>query len=145
MPPKCINDVGAEGFEELLKQIEGAQSTAIALAAYPAEMAREEALEEDHEPLDSIVDDEDIGDDSTEAMIQEKSLLEEMPLPGRTLDEAARKREWLKLPRPARAAIRRMHMQFGHCLKGPLIEILKATKAPDEYIRAAKHFKCDEC
>jgi hypothetical protein len=30
-------------------------------------------------------------------------------------------------------------------LKGPLIEILKATKAPDENIRAAKHFKCDEC
>jgi hypothetical protein len=61
MPPKCINDVGAEGFEELLKQIEEAQSTAKALAAYPAEMASEEAEERgDHEPLDSIVDDEDI-------------------------------------------------------------------------------------
>ena len=71
--------------------------------------------------------------------------MEEMPLPGRSKDELERKRQWLKLPRTARAAIRRMHARSGHCLKEPLIAILKATKAPEAYIKAAKHFRCNHC
>mgnify|MGYP000190793998 FL=1 len=38
-----------------------------------------------------------------------------------------------------------MHNQFGHKQKGPLIEILKASRAPEEYIEAAKHFRCPDC
>ena len=72
-------------------------------------------------------------------------MLEEMPLPGRSKDEAFRKKEWLKLPRAARAAIRRLHNQFGHKPKEPLIAILKASKCPEEYIRAAKYFRCPDC
>ena len=71
-------------------------------------------------------------------------MMEELPLPVRTQDETARKVEWLKLPRPARAAIRRLHNQFGHKPKETL-EILKASKCPEEYIRAAQYFRCTDC
>ena len=83
--------------------------------------------------------------DTNEVEARERELLEEMPLPGTCLDERSRKEEWLKFPRAARAAIRGMHEQFGHCLKEPLIEILRASACPEEYVRAAKYFKCPEC
>ena len=115
--------------------------------AFPAEMRTEEAEEaEDRgEFFDSIVDDEDIAAGADEDLIQEREMLEELPLPGRNESEVERKREWLKLPRPARAAIRRMHNQFGHKLKEPLIEILRASNAPEAYVQAAKHFRCADC
>ena len=71
--------------------------------------------------------------------------MEELPLPGVTSDERERKAAWLRLPRPARAAFRRIHMHFGHVKKGPFMEILKATKCPAEYLEAAKHFRCEDC
>ena len=73
----------------------------------------------------------------TDLLVQEREMLEEMPLPGRSQDERSRKEQWLKIPRPARAAIRQLHNKFGHKPKEPLIEILKAAKCPEEYIRAA--------
>eukprot|EP00973_Karenia_brevis_P007322 990968-Karenia_brevis.AAC.1 len=56
--------------------------------------------------FDAIVDDKDVGDDTEDVLIQEREMLEEVPLPGNTTDEVKRKSEWLKLPRAARAAIR---------------------------------------
>ena len=56
--------------------------------------------------------------------------------------EAARRREWLKLPRAARIAVRRLHQEFGHTPRSVLVQILKASKAPQEYIAAAKSFVC---
>eukprot|EP00973_Karenia_brevis_P064647 8981399-Karenia_brevis.AAC.1 len=89
-------------------------------------MTAEEELEEREEGregfFDALVEDEDIRDDSGEALIQEREMLEEVPLPGNATDEAKRKSEWLKLPRAARAAVRRLHNRFGHPLKEPLIE-----------------------
>ena len=95
-------------------------------------MEFEERLEDTEGFLDGIEAEEDTGDDVDEALIQEREMLEEMPLPGRTVEEADRKRKWLVLPRPARAATQRMHNNFGHKLKGPLIELLKASNAPQE-------------
>ena len=83
-----------------------------------------------------------LGGADEEELIQEREMLEELPLPGRRESEAERKSKWLELPRPARAAIRRMHNQFGHKLKEPLIEILRASHAPDVYIKAAKYLRC---
>eukprot|EP00973_Karenia_brevis_P075301 10461445-Karenia_brevis.AAC.1 len=81
-----------------------------AKTAFPAEMRAEEEFEEREEGreelFDSIADDEDIGDDTEDVLIQEREMLKEVPLPGNTTDEAKRKSEWLKLPRAARAAIR---------------------------------------
>ena len=84
----------------------------VARTAFPAEFEAEEILEAAEEgrgeSFDSIVDDESIGDDTDDMLVQETEMLEEISLPGRTLDEAKRKSEWFKLPRPARAAIRRL-------------------------------------
>ena len=77
-------------------------------------------------------------------MAEEEEMMEELPLPGVTSDERTRKVAWLRLLRPARAAIR-MHMQFGHVKKAPFMQILKATKCPPEYLEAANHFRCKDC
>ena len=95
--------------------------------------------------FDDIATEEDLGDSTREKMIVEEEMMEEIPLPGSSKDEKARKTSWLRLPRAARAAIRRMHMQFGHVKKGPFMEILKAAKCPAEYLEAAKHFRCKGC
>ena len=108
-------------------------------------MIQEEALENEGDYFDAIVDDDDIGHDEDELLIQEREMLEEMPLPGRTESEAERKKKWLAIPRPARAAIRRMHNQFVHKLNEPLFEILKASNAPAEYLEAAKYLRCADC
>jgi hypothetical protein len=114
-------------LDELLQWIIEQESEQISRKAFPAEMEQEEQEEKDEDInpeeemfLDAIKEDEDIGDEQTqEAIAEEAEMLEEIPLPGRNHDERSRKREWLKLPRTARAAIRRMHMQFGHCLREP--------------------------
>ena len=71
-------------------------------------------------------------------------MLEEVPIPGINLDERKRRELLSKLPRLARAAIRRMHERFGHCSKEPLIEILRVSKCPEEYIEAAKYLRCSK-
>ena len=72
-------------------------------------------------------------------------MLEELSFPGAPLNEAQRRKEWLKIPRAARAAIRRLHSQFGHCPKETLRDILKGAKADSMLIQACKHFKCEDC
>ena len=105
-PPKCYEDLHDESVVgQLLQQVEGSMAHELAISAFPAEMAQEEQLEneDDNNFLDSIVTDEDIGDDVDEQLIQEREMLEELPLPGHCRDEIERKRAWLRLPRPARA------------------------------------------
>ena len=75
----------------------------------------------------------------------EADLLEGIPLPGTPTEEAERRKEWLKIPRTARIAIRRMHRQFGHKTNAVLVQILRAAKAPKDHIDAARHFRCDHC
>ena len=145
-PPKCIDDLqDADEAKGLVDVISDAHETSLANTAFAGEMEAEIQDEKESRPFDEIVDDEDIGNDTAELLVQEREMMEEMPLPGRSQDERERKAEWLKLPRPARAAIRRLHNQFGHKPKEPLIEILKAAKCPEEYIRAAKYFRCTDC
>ena len=78
----------------------------------------EEAAQEANAPtLDGNYDDADtayvpIGDPSEQER-REQELLDEMPLPGFPKDEADRRRSWSKIPRVARAAIRRLHVMLG--------------------------------
>ena len=106
-------------FKDLLRKIELLESSKLARSALPAEMEAEIEEEAPMPSIVSIVNDEDIGYDTQELLVQESELLEGVPLPGRTKNEAERKHEWLKLPRPARAAMRRLHTQFGNCLEEP--------------------------
>ena len=61
-PPKCTADLCGEELQVLLKRIHEANVLEVALTAFPAEMAQEEAEEGRSETFDCIVDDEDIGD-----------------------------------------------------------------------------------
>ena len=38
-----------------------------------------------------------------------------------------------------------MHRQFGHPSSTVLVQILRAARAPPEYIEACRHFRCDAC
>ena len=38
-----------------------------------------------------------------------------------------------------------MHTQFGHCPRQVLIQILKQSKATDDFVEAAKKFRCESC
>ena len=90
--------------------------------------------------LDSNADqaeDQDIDADA--------ELLEEIPLPGHPSEERKRREQWLKLPRRARVAIRRLHRNLKHIPTPALVSMLKAAKAPIEYINAAREFKCNVC
>jgi hypothetical protein len=146
MAPMSIGDIGRKEFTDLI--IDKLQPTTVeerVCSAFPAEAEEEAMLEGQAQSFDTVEDDEDIGNERDEILQHEQTLLEEMPLPGTEKGEAERRQKWLKLPRPARAAIRRMHLQFGHLPKQPLYELLKAAKCPPEYLEASKYFKCDTC
>ena len=80
-----------------------------------------------------------------EALLNEEETLEKMPLPGVPEHERTRRKAWLKIPRRARVAIRRMHAEWGHLPNTVLINILKTAKAPPEYIDAAVKHLCNTC
>ena len=52
---------------------------------------------------------------------------------------------WTAVPQNVRAAIRRLHKQFGHCPRSVLISLIKAAKLPKEYLDAARSLKCAAC
>ena len=83
--------------------------------------------------------------DIEDAKEREEALLEMVPLPGVPGHEARRREKWLKLPRRARAAIRKMHQEWGHINRTVLMRILRQAKAPKEYVDAAAEFLCHEC
>ena len=68
-----------------------------------------------------------------------------MPLPRVPGHERHRREAWLKVPRRARAAIRRMHREWGHMNKTVLRKILKTAKAPQEYLDAVDSHLCNDC
>jgi hypothetical protein len=143
----CVSDIGREEFTDLINdKLQPATVDERACSAFPAE-AGKKAMHEGQAlgVFDTVGDDEDIGNERDEILQHEQTLLEEMPLPGTGKGKAERRQKWLKLPRPTRAAIRRMHLQFGHLPKQPLYELLKAAKCPPEYLEASKHFKRDTC
>jgi hypothetical protein len=143
--PRSIADRKTEDTPTLIERIKMWEVAEEALFAFPAEAAEEELLERDSVFFDEAVDDEDVGDGAAEILRQEQEMLGELPLPGTLEHEKDRRKKWLTLPRPARAAIRRMRTQFGHCPKAPLYEILKAAKCLREYPDSCEDFRCEPC
>ena len=97
--------------------------------------------------LDEVYDETDeaffpVGEPSPEE-VAEQQLLDEMPLPGFPVQEVERRAKWAAIPRRARAAIRRLHHMLGHKPREVMIQIMKGSHAPQEYIDAIKYFRCD--
>ena len=85
------------------------------------------------------------GTDLDDIVRQEEEMLENIPLPGTPTEEAERRKEWLKIPIRVRTAIRRLHIEFGHCPKSVLVPLLRAGGMSKEHIRAAQLYKCAAC
>ena len=52
---------------------------------------------------------------------------------------------WLRLPRRARVAIRRLHRNLRHLPKEALVQMLRVARAPQDCFSAAKTFRCQRC
>ena len=84
--------------------------------AFPAEAS--ETRLEDLGTLDRPDDREDVEEEELppstlkeveQAFDQEKEMLESLPLPNLPKDEASRREQWLRIPRAARIAVRKLH------------------------------------
>ena len=69
---------------------------------------------------------------------QESEMLEEIPLPNLPKDERERREQWLKLPRATRIAVR-------HVPNRVLDQILRASNAKADFIKAARTLRCEGC
>ena len=117
-------------------------------AAFPAETQIEESFEQG--TLDRVLDES--GPEEEQSLLYrdpqqdlDEKLLEALPLAGFPKDEAERRREWAKIPRRTRIAIRRLHNMMSHRPKEVLLQVLRGSGAPEEMIRAAKAFRCPTC
>ena len=138
--------------EAVLEKIMSELQTNASYVAFPAEARVEESLEQG--PLDTP-DDSDpehraddtfvVGTRLSEAEEQEQEMLDSMSFPGVPDTEQARRKAWLKIPRVARAAIRRLHVALGHQPKAVMLQILKGRKSAAELIEGCKAFKCPDC
>ena len=85
------------------------------------------------------------GGDALEEADREGDLLEQVPLLGHPESEKERLASWLRLPRRARVAIGRLHRNLRHSPKEALVQMLRAARAPQDHINAAKTFRCQGC
>ena len=67
----CVRDLWSGPGDDLLDNLNELLELRIARSAFTAEVAAEEAEERSEEPLDAIVDDEDIGLDIEDRITQE--------------------------------------------------------------------------
>ena len=145
--PFTVLDVGNPSYwDALLPVFVEVMTDRVACVAFPAEAAAE--MRDERATLDDPGNDAmqvPLDEDLSKAIDREKDLLDAMPLPGSPVDEAERRRAWITLPLRVRTAIRRMHRQFGHTSSTVLVQILRAARAPPEYIQACRHFRCDAC
>ncbi len=94
------------------------------------ELIEEEQLEQEVPVTLDLPDDDDflLPHEVAEMKAKEEELLEQIPLPGAPTEESARRKKWIGIPRRARAAIRRMHRDWGHVPRSVLKMILETSK-----------------
>ena len=107
----------------------------------------DQAERHDQGTIDEVLGDQDMeeGGHAPEEAAREADLLEQMLLPGHPESEKERLASWLRLPRRARAAIRRLHRNLRYLPKEALVQMSCAARAPQDCINAAKTFRCQGC
>ena len=105
------------------------------------------AEQHDQGTIDKVLGDQDLeqGKDVLEEADREADLLEQRPLLGHPQSEKEPLASWLRLPRRARIAIRRLHRNLRHLLREALVQMLRAARAPQDCINVAKTFRCQGC
>ena len=143
--PRCTDDLGEAQFADVLAGLaESHHLDKLVDAAFAG--TEEAAAEADPRIIDAIHGPEDKAfADPADVHDDEQDLLEKIPLPGNPQGEQERKKIWLSLPRRARITIRRLHRNFKHLPRNALVQMLRAAKAPKDFIEAAKSHRCDVC
>ena len=121
---------------------------------------QESIEEQDHEEeihlgtLDAVQDDRDFAlpkdlrpDHLREDELQRQEALEEKPIAlGEEMEmEQTRRQKWLRIPRPTRLALRRLHTMTGHSTNSAMIQLLRTANASAPVIEACRHFACESC
>ena len=71
--------------------------------------------------------------------------MDEVDVPGLPLEESERRRQWRKLPQRVRIGVRRLHHQFGHVPRKVLINLLRAAKVHEDFVKAVRLHRCQTC
>ena len=127
--PRCVDDLGADVLGAIAEdQHSGTEE--------------DQAEQRDQGTIDEVLGDQDMegGGNALEEADREADLREQMPLPGHPESEKERLASWLRLPRRARVAIRRLHRNLRHLPKETPVHMLRAARAPQDYTNAAKIF-----
>ena len=139
--PRALSELNTEDCADLLKQVaQIGEADRLCRSAFAG--AYEDERNDELGNLDAApTDDEEIPHAQQDLLNAEEDMLEGIPLPGILIDEAQRRKQWLKLPMRARTAIRKIHQEMGHAPKSVLIPILRASKVPDDFVTAARLYK----
>ena len=125
-------------------------------AAFHLESVDEGRMEEDLHlgVLDTIQDERDLApqqdllpDHLSPDELQRQEQLEESPLAADQEMELERDRrhKWLKLPRPTRLALRRLHTMTGHSSPASMVQLLRTANAAPAVIEGCRSFACEAC
>ncbi|CAK9056057.1 Transposon Ty4-J Gag-Pol polyprotein, partial [Durusdinium trenchii] len=125
------------------------------MASFYTEDIQERSAELDMGLLDSLVDEKDMVPRQdlrphrlNQAEMERQELMEENPPPTESAEmerEQERRMRWLKIPRPTRLALRRLHNMTGHSPVSNMIQLLRTACATPAVIEACKHFACESC
>ena len=139
--PPDVEDVETVEFADVLSAIaEDQHLTRCAQVCFTG-TEEDQAEQRDQGTIDEVLGDQDKeGGDALHEDDREAGLLEQMPPPGHLEPENERAASWFRLPRRARVAIRRLHRNLRHLPKEELVQMLRAARAPQDYISAAKTF-----
>jgi hypothetical protein len=75
----------------------------------------------------------------------EQEMIDSLQFSGFPQDEVDRRKRWLALPRPARAAVRRVRGMIGPAPKSVMVAILHGARADKELIDAVESFRRESC
>ena len=122
--PRNVEDLETVDFADVFGAIaEDLHLTRCAQICF-AGTEEDEAEQHDQGTIDG---DQDLqrGKGSLEEVDRVADLLEQLPLPGHPESEKERLASWLRLPRQARVAIRRLHRILRHLPKEALVQMLR--------------------
>ena len=125
-------------------------------AAFYNESLEEQGQEEEIHlgTLDLVQDDDDLSPQQdllpthlNQEELQRQELLEERPIAGdQEMElEKTRRSKWLRIPRPTRLALRRLHNMTGHSSSSNMVQLLRTAGATPAVVEACKHFACESC
>ena len=146
--PEELCQAMLDGF---LEELEGRFSN----AAFYNESLQEQTQEEEFHfgTLDAVQDGRDVAPPRVlpahmdEDELKRQELLEETSIsPGEEMaQEQERKAKWLRIPRPTRLALRRLHNMTGHSSTASMIQLLRTAHASGPVLEACRHFACESC